>query len=141
MREDLELSVEDAPDHSEVEGLAKALEVYNEQHWPGHQCWQPLGVFVRDGTAVAAGLAGETYAGWLFVRYLWVGEAFRGCGVGSRLMAAAERRGLERGCHSAWVDTFSFQARGFYEKLGYSTFAALPYPPGQERFFLQKRLG
>jgi len=45
--------------------------------------------------------------------------ARRGRGVGRELMDRAEIRAREGGCHSAWLDTFSFQARGFYEKLGY----------------------
>ena len=41
-----------------------------------------------------------------------------------------------------WLDTFSFQARRFYEKLGYVVFGELPdYPAGHSRYFLQKRLG
>ena len=55
-------------------------------------------------------------------------------------MAAAEGRAIERGCHSSWVDTFSFQAPGFYPKLGYEPFGELDYPPDFKRVFLQKRL-
>ena len=55
-------------------------------------------------------------------------------------MGDAEMRALERGCHSAWVDTFSFQAPGFYPRLGYEVFGELDYPPGHKRIFLQKRL-
>jgi hypothetical protein len=48
---------------------------------------------------------------------------------------------LKRGCHSAWLDTFEFQARGFYERLGYSCFAELrDYPPGFARYFMKKAL-
>jgi len=40
-----------------------------------------------------------------------------------------------------WLDTFSFQARPFYERLGFSLFGALAgYPPGSARHFLVKRL-
>jgi hypothetical protein len=39
-----------------------------------------------------------------------------------------------------WLDTFSFQARPFYEKLGYEVFGQLEdYPRGHSRYFLQKR--
>jgi hypothetical protein len=55
-------------------------------------------------------------------------------------MGCAEGRAVERGCHSAWVDTFSFQAPGFYRKLGYEVFGELDYPPEHKRFFLRKRL-
>jgi hypothetical protein len=55
-------------------------------------------------------------------------------------VAQAEGRARERGCHSAWLDTFSFQARGFYEKLGYEEFGRLEYPPDHYRHFMRKRL-
>ncbi len=136
----LSLSVEDAPAAADMDRLPEALEAFNELHWPGHQPWRPLGVFLRRGGRLAGGLGGETYAGWLFIRYLWMEDALRGQGLGSRLIAEAERRALERGCHAAWVDSFTFQAPGFYRALGYAEFGRLPYPPRGERVFLQKRL-
>jgi GNAT superfamily N-acetyltransferase len=137
----LRLDVEDAPADADVEVLPNGLEAFNESRWPGHQKWRPLAVFAREGGTIVAGLAGETYSGWLFIRYLWVSDALRGKGVGRELMVAAERRAAGRGCHSAWVDTFSFQAPGFYQKLGYEPFGELDYPPAFKRIFLKKRLG
>jgi GNAT superfamily N-acetyltransferase len=136
----LRLDVDDQPADADVEVLPNGLEAFNESRWPGHQKWRPLAVFARRRRTVVAGLAGETYSGWLFIRYLWVSEALRGKGVGRELMTAAEGRAVERGCHSAWVDTFSFQAPGFYQKLGYAPFGELDYPPDFKRIFLQKRL-
>jgi GNAT superfamily N-acetyltransferase len=137
----LRFDIEDAPSDADVEVLPNGLEAFNESRWPGHQQWRPLAVFARDGESIVAGLAGETYSGWLFIRYLWVSDALRGQGIGRKLIGDAEARALERGCHSAWVDTFSFQAPGLYGKLGYTMFGELDYPPGHKRFFLQKRLG
>ena len=136
----IRFDIEDAPSDADVEVLPNGLEAFNESRWPGHQQWRPLAVFAREGGSIVAGLAGETYSGWLFIRYLWVSDALRGQGIGRKLMAGAEARALERGCHSAWVDTFSFQAPGFYPKLGYQVFGELDYPPGHKRIFLQKRL-
>ena len=65
----------------------------------------------------------------------------RGAGLGRQLLQRAEAIARERGCHGLWLDTFSFQARGFYEKLGFSLFGEIEdYPPGHSRFFLRKRL-
>jgi len=136
----LRLDIEDAPADADVEVLPNGLEAFNESRWPKHQPWKPLAVFVRDSETIVAGLAGETYSGWLFIRYLWVSDGLRGKGIGRRLMAAGETRALERGSDSAWVDTFSFQALGFYLKLGYEVFGELDYPPDHKRFFLRKRL-
>jgi GNAT superfamily N-acetyltransferase len=134
------LAVEDHPAKADVEVLPNGLEAFNERRWPQHPRWLPLAVFVRNKGEVVAGLAGETYCGWLFIKYLWVSEALRDRGVGRELMARAEARARDRGCHSAWVDTFSFQAPGFYQKLGYEEFGRLDYPPDHSRHFLRKRL-
>ena len=136
----LRLDIEDEPKNADVEVLPQGLEAYNESRFPGHQPWKPLGVFVRDGERIVAGLAGETYSGWLFVKYLWVSEDLRRRGIGCRLMGAGEERALERGCHAAWVDTFSFQAPGFYRKLGFEVFGELDWSPEHKRIFLRKRL-
>jgi GNAT superfamily N-acetyltransferase len=134
------LSVEDDPRDADIEILPHRLEAFNERQWPGHQQWRPFGVFVREGGEIIAGLAGETYCGWLFVRYLWVSDALRGRGIGRALMSQAEARARDRGCHSAWLDTFSFQAPGFYQRLGYEEFGRLDYPPDHQKHFLRKRL-
>jgi GNAT superfamily N-acetyltransferase len=104
----LRFDIEDAPSDADVEVLPNGLEAFTESRWPDHQQWRPLAVFARERGSIVAGLAGETYSGWLFTRYLWVSDALRGQGIGRELMAGAEARALERGCHSAWVDTFSF---------------------------------
>jgi len=135
-----QLAVEDDPAEADVEVLPNGLEAFNEERWPHHPRWIPLGVFVRNEGEVVAGLAGETYCGWFFIRYLWVSEGLRGRGVGRELMAQAEARARDRGCHAAWLDTFSFQAPRFYQKLGYEEFGRLDYPPDHQRHFLRKRL-
>jgi GNAT superfamily N-acetyltransferase len=137
----LRFDIEDTPHDADVEILPNELEAFNETRWPGHQQWRPLAVFAREGGSIVAGLAGETYSGWLFTGYLWVSDVLRAQGIGRKLMSDAEGRARERGCHSAWVGTFSFQAPGFYPKLGYQVFGELDYPPGHKRFFLRKELG
>jgi ribosomal protein S18 acetylase RimI-like enzyme len=56
-------------------------------------------------------------------------------------MQQAEAIAREAGCAGIWLDTYEFQARGFYERLGFTLFGTLPdHPVGQRRFFLMKRL-
>lgn len=136
----LRLAVEDDPAETDIDVLPRMLEAFNEQRWPAHQPWQPLAVFVRDTGQIVAGLSGETYAGWLFVRFFWVAEHLRGQKVGTALLQAAETRAIERGCHSVWLDTFSFQAPGFYRKLGYEVFGELAWSAEHRRIFLRKTL-
>src|ERR1700733_3683352 len=136
----IRFDIEDAPDDADVEILTNGLKAFHESRWPDHQPSRPLAVFAREGESIVGGLAGETFSGWLFIRYLWVSDSLRGQGIGRKLMGEAEKKALERGCHSAWVDTFSFQAPGFYPKLGYAVFGELDYPPGHKRIFFRKHL-
>jgi GNAT superfamily N-acetyltransferase len=101
-----------------------------------------LGVELRDGSdALVAALHGWTWAGWLEVRAVWVREDARGRGLGRRLVEAAEAEARARGCTRSLLDTHTFQAPGFYEKLGYAEVATIPdYPPGGARHILVKTL-
>lgn len=136
----LHLDIEDEPTDADLQVLYRNLEQFNEDHWPQHQPWRPLGLFVRGPDGIVAGLAGESYGGWLFIRYLWVSEWLRGQGLGGKLMREAERLALERGCHSVWLDTYSFQAPEFYLRLGYEVFSEVDWSPDHKRIFLRKRL-
>lgn len=134
------LSVEDRPSPAERGRIERELGRYNSGYFDRPN-WQRLAVFLRDERdEVGAGLTAHTYAGWMFVENFWVREDLRRRGLGRKMMAQAEQRARERGCHSAWLDTWSFQAPDFYRKLGYSVFGTLDYPPDFKRFFLQKRL-
>ena len=77
----------------------------------------------------------------MFVELLFVPEHLRGRRLGEQLMLEAERVAREHGCTGIWLDTFSFQAPGFYKKLGYTEFGTLAdYPPGFTRHYLHKNL-
>jgi len=127
------------------EGLRKVvtdhLDTYNVAV-TGFREYSPVNLFLRDaGDEVVGGLLAGIWGGVLFVRILWVSEALRGQGFGRRLMEMAERRAVERGCRHVFLDTFDFQAPGFYEKLGYQTYAkADGWPVGHAHHFLRKDL-
>ena len=123
------------------EVILRGLMAFNEAQ-TGSRDFRSLAVLLRDENGAAiGGLWGRTAWRWLFVELLFVPEALRCGGAGRELMRRAEAEAVERGCQLVWLDTFSFQARGFYEKLGYSVFGRLDdYPPGFSRFFMQKKL-
>jgi GNAT superfamily N-acetyltransferase len=97
---------------------------------------------IHDGAGdVVGGLWAISVFRWLHLEMLFVPAAMRGLGVGSALVGAAETEARSRGCLGIYVDTFSFQAAPFYEKMGFSTFGVLDdCPPGHRRLFLHKRL-
>jgi GNAT superfamily N-acetyltransferase len=137
----IQLHVPDQPTPEDREAVLAPLRAYNEAAFgPGRA--EPLAILLHnDEGQTIGGLWGRSNYDWLFVEYLALPEAVRGQRLGSRLVAEAERIARERGCCGIWLDTFAFQARGFYEKLGFTVFGTLEdHPRGSRRFFLSKRL-
>jgi GNAT superfamily N-acetyltransferase len=129
------------PSDRDVAALASGL----TQHalpTTGRPGFQPLAVFARDPSgALVGGVSGTVNWNWLHIALFWISADERHAGLGSRLLRAIEAAGIERGCSEAHLDTFSYQARPFYERHGYVLFATLEdYPPGHSRYFLRKRL-
>ncbi|MFE9572125.1 GNAT family N-acetyltransferase [Streptomyces sp. NPDC006692] len=123
--------------NTERSPVLRALRGPGERELPLH-VW----ALEEDG-AVAGGLTGRTWAGWLHIDLLWVSGALRATGLGTRLLARAEELArAERGCGWARLETWDFQAPGFYRSRGYDIVGEVPdYPPGVTEYTLTKRLG
>jgi len=135
------ISIYDQPDPHDVRAIEAGLTAFNLLHAPPEND-QPLLVVARAAdNRVVGGAVGNTWWGWLRIDALWVDEAVRYQGLGTRLMRAAEAEALRRECHHVFLDTLSFQALPFYQKLGYTVFGQLDdLPIGHVRYFLQKPL-
>jgi len=137
---DFDYLIEDEPNPEHVQQLIAGLVAFNDRR-AERENRIPLGVFVRRGDEILGGVDGYTHWQWLYVSHLWVRDDVRGVGVGSHLMSTIEAQARDRECSRAWLDTFSFQAPGFYESIGYQRFGELPdFPPGSLRHFLWKPL-
>jgi GNAT superfamily N-acetyltransferase len=99
-------------------------------------------IFLRNKKKeVVGGVVGNIFGGWLYVSLLWVDESLRNMGNGTRLLRMIESEATKLGCLNAHLDTYSFEAKPFYEKNGYTLFATLgDYPRGHSKHFLRKRL-
>ena len=100
-------------------------------------------IFIRDRQdRVVGGIVADLFGGWAYISLLWIDEPLRNRGLGNRLVSMLEQEVLRLGCTHAHLDTYSFEARPFYERLGYELFATLEdYPPGHCKHFLKKTLG
>ncbi|MEP7380390.1 MAG: GNAT family N-acetyltransferase [Gemmatimonadota bacterium] len=128
------------PDGSRRAEVLTNLRGFNRRHAPDPM-WEPLTIIadLPDGS-LAGGLVGEFGWGWLHVDLLWVADAGRGRGLGSALLRAAEVQARGRDCVGIYLDSFDFQAPGFYLKQGFSVFGVLEdFPPGSRQTFLSKR--
>ena len=129
------------PTAVDVSWLEDQLRTYNRSQVANPVRLEFLITLTDRETNLVGGVFAKVSYGWLFIDALWIAEAIRGKGEGRKLLHRAEEQALQHGCQNAWVDTFSFQARGFYERHGYVIFGDLPdYPPGHMRYFMRKRL-
>ena len=124
------------------DAIFDALDGFNDEAsgLPQPAGW--LGLLLREpGTErVTGGLWAVSYYEWMFVELLFIPPALRGQGMGRQLIAEAENVARQRNCRGMWLDTFSFQAPRFYEKLGFQLFGRIEdYPPGSSRSFYAKR--
>jgi GNAT superfamily N-acetyltransferase len=138
------ITMTDAPDARVKASILNPLVRFNEMRSGRRTNYRALAIFLSDPKTgeIVGGLWGETYFSYLYIDMFFVPQSMRGTGLGRRLITQAEEEAVRRGCCGVWLDTFSWQARGFYEKLGYSVFGTIDdYPPGHQRYFLRKVIG
>ena len=98
------------PSQEEINFVNDALRMFNDKK-VGPDNHDLLNIVDYDENKnVIAGILGGTYWGWCHIDILWFDEKFRGQGLGSKLLEAAESEAKKRGCHSVHVDTMSWQA-------------------------------
>ena len=102
-----------------AELLADRIYEFNAKE-TGYFDGRPLAGCVRSDTGeVIAGFNGHTWGGCCELSHVWVHEQYRGRGLGARLLHSAEAEAVARGCAQVVLATHSFQAPGFYERMGY----------------------
>lgn len=103
----------------------------------------PVQVSVRDeaGT-IRGGVSGRVWVDTLYLGLVWLDDSLRGEGHGRAVMEAAEAEGRRHGANLCWLQTLSWQARPFYEALGYVCFAEMPFGSEHQhkRYFMRKDL-
>jgi len=104
--------------------------------------YRRLVLSARDSAGrIVGGLTGELYWNVLYIELFWIKEGARKSGLGRRLMQEAEKRARRGGKELIYLNTYTFQAPGFYRKLGFRSVGRIrDYPRGESRIFLVKKL-
>jgi ribosomal protein S18 acetylase RimI-like enzyme len=137
------LSIARAEDPEAVHQMIATLLGRFNDNTVGEARREPFALTIQAPGAgeILGGLWAYSLWGSFYINMVSVPEADRRRGLGAELMAQAEREARARGCAHMWLDTFAFQARAFYERLGFEVFGRLdglaPYYP---RYFMQKTL-
>jgi len=137
------ITLMNAPTPEMRKAIVEPLVAFNNSRLGRPETSRPLVILLSDPDSdeIVGGLHAATMFSYLWIDLLFIPESMRGIGIGRKLIMQAEAEAIRRKCHAVTLDTFSFQARGFYERLGYSVFGILnDCPPGHSRFYLTKRL-
>lgn len=123
---------------ADVEAVRLGLRAYNMRQLEAP--YAPFAVLARDATgAIVGGVTGDVFWGMCEVEFVWVDDAWRDRGLGRQLMAEAEQVALRLGCRRIHLDTMSFQAPGFYLRLGFAIVGIVTgYAEGHMRYVLAK---
>ena len=132
-------------ERADGEYIEKSIDAYTDSIFPPDEDApeEEFQVFkvVEGGRIIGGCLASIDPWCAIEIEVLWVDEAYRGQGIGSMLLREAERCAKEKGCYLATLGTFDFQARGLYEKHGYTVYAVgEDCPRGHLHYALFKRL-
>lgn len=137
------LRIESVDPYTEALGdwIDRAFDAFAEQH--GMACrYTPFALTARlDGTVVGV-IKGYSYYREVHVGELVVAEGYRGQGIGTRLLAAAEALFQGRGFDNINLTTYRFQAPEFYQKNGYALefIRENPACPNLAKYFFIKKL-
>ncbi len=101
---------------SEIEFLTQKINDETQEYGKAYQ----FAFFIKGiDNEIIAGCNGSVIFGVIYTDQLWVKNELRGQGIGKQLMGKIHEYGKEIGCQISTVATMSFQAKEFYESLGY----------------------
>lgn len=120
------------------DAVHQLLRSYNRRFTPSSGNYS---FHIKDSGELIAGIVAAATFDTLEVEFLYVSEARRGQGLGSRLLKYAEDKAAADGLRRVLLNTYSYQAPGFYEKLGYQKlFEISPCFGPYSQFFYVKLL-
>mgnify|MGYP000024873671 FL=1 len=98
--------------------IGGGIQDYNSQQAGDDQGENLCFVLRSPDQEIVGGVVGAIHWNWLYINLMWIKDELRGRGYGHQLLMLAEEEGRKRGAKQVYLDTFSFQAPGFYKKYG-----------------------
>ena len=137
----MKVALEDDAGDQVLRGLMDGMRAFNGAAVPGLKSHKIVAAIRDDDGALHGGVIGRMAGDSVYMEIVYNDDAVRGTGLGRETMKLVEDRARELGAREAWLYTMSFQAKPFYEKLGYTQFAELPWLDGKHaRHFMRKDL-
>jgi GNAT superfamily N-acetyltransferase len=135
----LQLALETDENGDVMKALMAGMKAFNNAAVQGLDSHKIVATVRDDEARVVGGVIGGLAGDSMYLEVVWTASSVRGIGLGRKLMRMAETEAKRLGARESWLYTMSFQAKPFYEKLGYHQFAELKWLDGA-RHFMRKDL-
>ena len=127
-----------------MEFLGRRLEEFNGRFSDKQVLYKDqkeFGFYAYEDDKIIGGICGNTDMGnWLYIDMLYMDDKHKGKGIGRALVKEAENFARQHGCVGMHLTTYCWQAKGFYEKLGFEEFGKLnDHPLGAVRHYMKKQ--
>jgi len=141
----MNIEITTKPNEQDAKTISQGIIDFNHSEIPNLEPIEKevkFSVFARNQTKnIVGGIRAICFWNTLHIELLWLSESCRGKGVGKELIESAENFAKENGCEKVFVETTSWQAKPFYEKVGYKLIATLnDRPKGHASHYLTKKL-
>jgi GNAT superfamily N-acetyltransferase len=137
----VKLALEKDEDDEVFKALMAGMRAFNGAAVPNLQSHKIVAAIRDDAGKVIGGVIGRLGGDSVYMEIVYNDEAIRGTGLGREMMLLAEAEAKKLGARESWLYTMSFQAKPFYEKLGYTQFGELKWLDGKHaRHFMRKDL-
>ena len=135
----LEIVIDAEPSEKSNEIIRCGVQTFNE-NYTGVKAGQ-FSVFAKLDDNIIGGAICYQDENSIYIDLLWVNEDERLSGIGTKVLALAEKEGIKRGAKFSTLDTFDFQAEESYQKNGYTRLGVIPsYLGKHDKIFLRKQL-
>ncbi len=139
MEKKIQVFISNSPNEPLAEQILKNLDSYN--YSKVQRDIEPYFIALKSNNVVLAGAQCVSIWDWMYIKTIWVEESYRATGLGTKLMEYIENEAVKRKCVGIHLDTYSFQAKDFYLKLGFKIFGQIDdHPKGHTRYYLSKTL-
>ena len=140
----MKLKVTDKIDQKSYDKVVELLVEYNLSKTKQFEkeINKPIEIIARNElNEIIGGLYGRSLWGTLEIKTFVVKTENRNEGICRKLIEQAEKEAKNRNCRFISLDTFSFQAPEFYEKLGFIKIGTeTDFPKGFEKLYYRKKL-
>lgn len=137
----MKLALEKDENDEVLKALMAGMKAFNNAAVPDINSHKIVAAIRDDAGKVIGGVIGRLAGDSVYMEVVYNDDSVRGTGMGRELMLLAEQEAKTLGAREAWLYTMSFQAKPFYEKLGYRQFAELNWiGETYKRHFMRKDL-